>query len=67
VITLREPTVLAFDVCQPAFVSREEGTTLKESEAEALYVIQRLGLVDEQITGILTKGIIEAQYQLSYN
>jgi len=26
-----------------------------------------LALVDEQITGILTKEIIEAQYQLSYN
>jgi CIC family chloride channel protein len=46
---------------------QEAASLLKSSETEALYVIQRLGLVDERITGILTKEIIEAQYQLSYN
>jgi len=46
---------------------QDAAVLLRGSETEALYVVQQLGLVEERITGILTKEIIEAQYQLSYN
>jgi hypothetical protein len=46
---------------------QDAAVSLKGPGTEALYVIQRLGLVGERITGVLTKEIIEAQYQLSYN
>ena len=46
---------------------KEAAALLKSSETEALYVIQRLGLMGERVVGVLTKELIEAQYQLSYN